>query len=96
MLPISPKKNEKIAVIGPLANEWFKDWNGGIPPYRISPYEGIRDAFGEDCVTYTDGKKRLCLRCGERFVCLTQEGRLALGSRSEAEEFVITDWGQGK
>ena len=47
-------------------------------------------------MTYTDGKKRLCLRCGERFVCLTQEGRLALGSRSEAEEFVITDWGQGK
>lgn len=43
-------------MIGPLANEWFKDWNGGIPPYRISPYEGIRDAFGEDCVTYTDGK----------------------------------------
>lgn len=96
ILPISPKEKEKIAVIGPLANEWFKDWNGGIPPYRISPYEGIRDAFGEDCVTYTDGKKRLCLRCGERFVCLTQEGRLALGSRSEAEEFVITDWGQGK
>ena len=32
-----------------------------------------------------------------REVCLsTQEGRLALGSRSEAEEFVITDWGQGK
>ena len=68
-------EKEKIAVIGPLANEWFKDWNGGIPPYRISPYEGIRDVFGEDCVTYTDGKKRLCLRCGERFVCLTQEGQ---------------------
>lgn len=41
-------------------------------------------------------KSVFCLRCGERFVCLTQEGRLALGSRSEAEEFVITDWGQGK
>ena len=96
ILPLNPKQKEKIAVIGPLANEWLKDWNGGIPPYRITPYDGIREAFSEECVTYTDGKKRLCLRCGERFVCLTQEGRLALGSRAEAEEFVITDWGQSK
>lgn len=96
ILPLNPQKQEKIAVIGPLANEWLKDWNGGIPPYRITPYDGIRTAFSTENVTYTDGKRRLCLRCGERFVCLTQEGRLALGSRSEAEEFVMTDWGQGK
>ncbi len=96
ILPLDPKKEEKIAVIGPLANEWLKDWNGGIPPYRVTPYDGIREAFAPGTVTYTDGKRRLCLRCGERYVCLTQEGRLALGSRSEAEEFVITDWGQSK
>ena len=69
----SPKKR-KIAVIGPLANEWFKDWNGGIPPYRISPYEGIRDAFGEDCVTYTDGKKA-SLSSLWREVCLSDARR---------------------
>ncbi len=96
ILPLDPHKEEKIAVIGPLANEWLKDWNGGIPPYRVTPYDGIREAFPLGNVTYTDGKMRFCLRCGERYVCLTQEGRLALGSRSEAEEFVITDWGQSK
>ena len=96
ILPLNPQKEEKLAVIGPLANEWLKDWNGGIPPYRVTPYDGIREAFPAGNVTYTDGKRRLCLRCGERYVCLTQEGRLALGARSEAEEFVITDWGQNK
>ena len=44
------------------------------PAISYSPYEGIRDAFSEDCVTYTDGKKRLCLRCGER-VCLSDARR---------------------
>ena len=96
ILPLNPEREEKIAVIGPLANEWLKDWNGGIPPYRITPYDGIRETFTKGNISYTDGKKRLCLKCGERFVCLTKEGRLALGGRSEAEEFVITDWGQGK
>ena len=54
--------------------------------FRNASYEGIRDAFGEDCVTYTDGKS-VFVFVVERFVCLTARGRLALGSRSEVEEF---------
>lgn len=96
LLPLRQERADKLAVVGPLANEWLKDWNGGIPPYRVTPYEGICDVFSAEAVTYTDGKRRLFLTSKDRYVRLTREGRLALGDRSEAEEFVITDWGQNR
>ena len=66
ILPISPKENEKIAVIGPLANEWFKDWNGGIPPYRISAEQIWPDAAGvsqnsASCAVQPDAAERYAL-----------------------------------
>lgn len=96
MLPLRLERENRLAVIGPLANEWLKDWNGGIPPYRVTPYDGIRDLFSKSVVTHTDGKDRFYLTSGGRYIKLTADGRLALGERGEAEEFVITDWGQGR
>ena len=40
MLPLDPE--EDIAVIGPLADVWYKDWYSGIPPYFVTPLDGIR------------------------------------------------------
>lgn len=52
VLPLSKERvrqgEERLAVVGPLSNVWFKDWYSGIPPYRVTPLEGIYQAlFGE-------------------------------------------------
>lgn len=31
----------QLAVIGPLADVWYMDWYSGIPPYHVTPLEGI-------------------------------------------------------
>jgi beta-glucosidase len=46
-LPLDKKKVKSIAVVGPRASEVLLDWYSGTPPYRVAPFEGIRDAAGQ-------------------------------------------------
>jgi beta-glucosidase len=46
LLPLDKAKVKSIAVIGPAANDVFIDWYSGIPPYRVTPLEGIRNKVG--------------------------------------------------
>jgi beta-glucosidase len=45
-LPLQKEALKSIAVIGPLANVVHWDWYGGIPPYAITPLEGIKAEAG--------------------------------------------------
>jgi beta-glucosidase len=45
-LPLKKESVKSIAVIGPLANVVHWDWYGGIPPYAITPLEGIKAEAG--------------------------------------------------
>jgi beta-glucosidase len=46
LLPLDKKTVKSIAVIGPRANEVLLDWYSGTPPYRVAPFEGIKEAAG--------------------------------------------------
>jgi len=46
LLPLDKAKVKSIAVIGPAANDVFIDWYAGIPPYTVTPLEGIRNKVG--------------------------------------------------
>jgi beta-glucosidase len=48
VLPLDKRTTKSIAVIGPRANEVFLDWYSGTPPYRISPFEGIKNSAGPE------------------------------------------------
>ncbi|HEV2418579.1 MAG TPA: glycoside hydrolase family 3 C-terminal domain-containing protein [Terriglobia bacterium] len=45
-LPLRKGSVKSIAVIGPLADSVHWDWYGGIPPYAITPLEGIKAEVG--------------------------------------------------
>ena len=47
-LPLKKDAIKSIAVIGPLADSVHWDWYGGIPPYAITPLQGIKDEVGPD------------------------------------------------
>ncbi len=46
LLPLDKKRLRSIAVIGPSANDVLIDWYAGMPPYTVSPLEGIRNKVG--------------------------------------------------
>ncbi len=45
-LPLDKTKIKSIAVIGPLADVVHWDWYGGIPPYTVTPLDGIKAEAG--------------------------------------------------
>jgi beta-glucosidase len=45
-LPLDPAKIKSIAVIGPRADKVYIDWYGGLPPYAVTPLDGIKARLG--------------------------------------------------
>lgn len=95
LLPIVPQKTKSLAVIGPLADVWYKDWYGGVPPYRVTLLDGIKKSYPETAVSYESGLLNLYLTCNGKYVGLDQDNRLCLTDREHAEVFLFTDWGCG-
>jgi beta-glucosidase len=46
LLPLDKSKLHSIAVIGPYGDNVLVDWYAGIPPYTVTPLEGIRNKVG--------------------------------------------------
>jgi beta-glucosidase len=46
VLPLDRATVGSIAVVGPRADEVLLDWYSGLPPYTVTPLEGIRNAAG--------------------------------------------------
>ncbi len=90
VLPIDVSK-EKVAVIGPWADVWYKDWYSGIPPYHVTPWEGIRK-HQPDAVLET-GIPQIKLAYGERYLGILEDGKtIGLVPEDKAETFEITLW----
>lgn len=94
LLPFDKEKTESLAVVGPLADVWYKDWYSGIPPYHVTPLEGIKREY-QGTVAYADGKKDIYLRVEGQYVGLDAEKRLKLTDKQHAQLFTWTDWGFG-
>ncbi len=95
-LPFVPKKDEKIAVIGPLANVWYKDWYCGVPPYEVTVLDGIRKECPESEVLFADGLDRVKIRVEEQYLTADLEtGELFLTDCEQASVFIREDWGDG-
>ena len=48
LLPLDKSKLHSIAVIGPFGDNVLIDWYAGMPPYTVTPLEGIRNKVGPD------------------------------------------------
>jgi beta-glucosidase len=46
LLPLDKASVKSIAVVGAPANDVYVDWYGGIPPYTVTPLEGIKAKVG--------------------------------------------------
>ena len=100
MLPIKTKVTDemlppKIAVIGPLADVWNKDWYCPMPPYTVNPLEGIKAEYPESEITFCSGRDEVKIICGGRFIGLDENARLFMTSSDQAELFIVNDWGSG-
>lgn len=95
LLPLDKDATSSLAVVGPLADVWYKDWYSGIPPYHVTVLEGIREELPDTKISCHSGLSKIRLKCGDAYVGLDDEGRLKLVEEEKAETFIFTDWGCG-
>jgi len=100
ILPLSMNKLDeakpKLAVIGPLADVWHKDWYCGIPPYYVTTYEGIKNEFVDSDVSFATGLPIIRLKANGKYIAISEEGTTCYAEDEDhAELFEFTDWGFG-
>lgn len=95
ILPIRPEEIKSLAVVGPLADVWYKDWYSGIPPYAVTPLAGIKNHYTQASISYESGLYDIYLTCNGKYVGLDENTRLCLTDKESAEVFRFTDWGCG-
>lgn len=96
LLPLESTTKESIAVVGPLADVWYKDWYSGLPQSEVTPYEGIRREFLNADLSLVDGIDRIRIRVGERYLAVKRDGTCYLSGEQSAEIFEHMDWGDNK
>lgn len=97
MLPLEEAKTNKIAVIGPTANQVFRDWYTGYPPYAISPFAGLNQHSNQASVTFTSGHDTIALKHKQtgRYLAISNQQTLRTDRMSinQAAQWVQEDWG---
>ncbi|QQZ58604.1 glycoside hydrolase family 3 C-terminal domain-containing protein [Paenibacillus sonchi] len=97
-LPLSTKKLSKVAVIGPLADEAFRDWYSGTLAYGVTPLQGVTKKLAGKQVVFESGDDRILLTSaasGKAVGMTGEEGRLAVlhDVPERGELFRHTAWG---
>lgn len=97
-LPLNPQELSKVAVIGPLGDEAFRDWYSGTLAYGVTPLQGINKKLAGKQVTFESGDDRIILTSaasGQAVGMTGEDGRLAVlhDVPERGELFRHTAWG---
>ena len=100
ILPLSKEKNPKVALIGPIANENYKDWYTGLSSYEISVMEGLAKEFGEENIVFDNGYDIVAMKCmaNGKYLSVTDDECKLKAISSEinlSTQFEFHDWDFG-
>ena len=99
ILPLHLRPGAKVAVIGPLGSENYRDWYPGISSYAITVADGLRRQLGEENVLFDDGYDVTALQSVQtgKYFSVAEDGTLhaAADTVGEREKFLLHDWDFG-
>ncbi len=97
-LPLSKTELNKVAIIGPLGDEAFRDWYSGTLPYGVTPLQGVSKKLPGKQVTFESGADQIIFTStanGQAIGITGEDGRLAVqhDTAEHGELFQHTAWG---
>ncbi|MEZ0536698.1 glycoside hydrolase family 3 C-terminal domain-containing protein [Caldicellulosiruptoraceae bacterium PP1] len=101
ILPIDKSKKQKIAVIGPLANEVFLDHYSGSLPYKVTPLQGILNKQLANEIYFDTGNDEIAIKSvlTNRYLSAYKTDSSPLFANglhiSDSQIFSLDDWGWG-
>lgn len=97
ILPLA--KGKKVAVIGPLADENYRDWYTGVASYAVSIKEGIEKEYGKEYVTFDNGYDIVAIksRKNDNYLAVAEESVIRAVARDidKTAMFEYHDWDFG-
>lgn len=103
ILPLDSDRS--VAVVGPLSDVWYKDWYSGVPPYYVTPVQGMQEALKGQVHVVENGMELVRIRLDDGVVSSQEnnylgvdaaDGTIHAVSREQAELFQIEYWGEGR
>ncbi|MCL2055565.1 MAG: glycoside hydrolase family 3 C-terminal domain-containing protein [Oscillospiraceae bacterium] len=100
LLPL--KKGVKIALIGPLADEIYRDWYTGVSSYGVTVRDGIGLEFGEENVSFDNCFDIVTLKSERngKYLAVDESGEYVLRAYSEhpgkTAQFEYHEWGENE
>jgi beta-glucosidase len=96
LLPLDPARVDRLAVLGPLADQNLRDYYSPLVPdhARVTPLAGITERLGADKVDFLAGVDTVAWRSVEHgtFVAVAQDGSVTADG-SGPQPFQVYDWG---
>lgn len=97
LLPLSPNKSGRIAVIGALATENLPDWYTGLSTYNISVFDGIRTEYTNGSALCDSGWDWIALKASNgKYLSASADGKISATADKvgDNEIFELQDWGE--
>ncbi|WP_406465538.1 glycoside hydrolase family 3 C-terminal domain-containing protein [Streptomyces sp. NBC_00111] len=85
LLPLEPKRDRTVAVVGLLGDACKLDWYSGTLMHRSTPLDGIRERYGADNVLYAEGVDRVRLKSSDGWLRVPEAEGPAGGETRGAE-----------
>lgn len=97
-LPLNKNELNKVAIIGPLGDEAFRDWYSGTLPYGVTPLQGVSKKLPGKQISFESGSDQIILTSvanGQAIGMTGEDGRLAVqhDTAEHGELFEHTAWG---
>ncbi|MEU1126109.1 glycoside hydrolase family 3 C-terminal domain-containing protein [Streptomyces sp. NPDC005899] len=85
LLPLEPREDRTVAVVGLLADACKLDWYSGSLLHRSTPLDGLRERYGAGNVVFAEGVDRIRLKCAEGWLRVPSADGPADGAARGAE-----------
>ncbi len=93
-LPLERKQGEDIALIGPLADEWYADWYAGVRPFSHTVKDGLTSLLDKD-LPFATGLDRYRIVTNGKAWHIEKDGTVTLSDIDDGDLFCIEDWNDG-
>jgi len=85
------RKDDDIALIGYVGNNWFMDWYGGTPLYKVTLKAGLEKKMRRE-IPYESGQNLFRFRVGDQYIGGSAPAQMSRGyMKPEPAELVLVD-----
>ncbi len=99
ILPLKLNPGTKVAVIGPISRENYRDWYTGTASYAVSVLDALQERLGSENILWDEGYDVVAIRSVQtgKYLTVSEENAVTATADAigESERFLYHNWDFG-